>query len=76
LITKCFREAYSTSNLELSRLFRYSRRFDYAPFLIAGLHSTFSVLKTELFEHLFDRKFKKSDFDHEVFSRSILDIES
>jgi len=43
-------EAYSTSNLEFSRFFRYSRSFHYAPFLITGLHPTFSVLKTELFE--------------------------
>jgi len=44
------READSTSNLELSRIFRYSRSFHYAPFLITGLHPTFSVLKTGLFE--------------------------
>jgi len=42
--------AYSTSNLELSRIFRYSRSFHYAPFLITDLHPTFSVLKTGLFE--------------------------
>jgi len=44
------READSTSNLEFSRIFRYSRRFSYAPFLITGLHPTFSVLKIGLFE--------------------------
>jgi len=43
-------KAYSTSNLAFSRIFRYSRSFHYAPFLITGLHPTFLVLKTGLFE--------------------------
>jgi len=42
--------ADSTSNLEFSRIFRYSCRFAYTPFLITALHPTFSVLKIELFE--------------------------
>jgi len=49
LITKKFEDADSASNLEFSRIFRYSCRFAYTPFLITGLHPTFSVLKIELF---------------------------
>jgi len=45
-----FHEADSTSNLEFSRFFRYSRSSHYAPFLISGLHPTFLVLKTGHFE--------------------------
>jgi len=55
LITKHIQEANSTSNLELSRIFRYSRSFHYAPFLITGLRPTFLVLKIKLFELLFER---------------------
>jgi len=47
---EAIQEADSASNLEFSRLFRCSRSFHYAPLLINGLHPTFSVLKTGLFE--------------------------
>jgi len=63
-----FHEEYSTSNFAFCRLFRYSRSLHYAPFLIPGLHPNFSVLKTELFELSFERRFKKAAFDQFVLS--------